>query len=376
MRSSDPPPDEPLWLRATGYALLVATVLGAIETAKAMVVAPSVDPTFGWQRAILTNMSWWYLWVLLVPVVVWVSHQFNEKGRVQAGVAHGVASVVLSAVHIGAASVIIWDVSSRSFQTLGGQLRELLVGYGVSDLVTYWAMAAAYGAWIAHRRLTRSERERHALELEASRLEAAMTEARLAALRSELNPHFLFNTLNTVSSLARRGSGEEAVGVVSRLGRILRRTLEQGPEQEVPLEQEMELLELYLEIESIRYSDRLTTEVRLDPAARQALVPPLLLQPLAENAVQHGAAHVRGPVEVTVEALARGDRLEILVRDTGAGLPPPEMRREGVGLRNTRERLAALYGADARVELESLEGGGTLARVSLPLRLETARVLV
>lgn len=368
--------NRPLWWRPTGYAVVIATLLGVVETGKALVVAPSVDPDFGLARAAATNMSWWYLWAALVPVIVRISERIPLDGvRFRVVLAHGASSVILSLVHVGAASGIIWLASSRRFLSLGTQVERLVVSYGMSNLVTYWAIAAAYSVWAAHRRLRMSETEKHALELEAAHFEALMTEARLEMLRRELNPHFLFNALNGVSALARRGESDAAVLTLSRLGELLRRTLDEEREPEVTVSEELELLELYLDIERIRFGDRLMVDVDVDPSVRGALLPPFVLQPLAENAIHHGIASLRGPGGISVRVGRCAGRLELRVRDTGVGLRvPPRELEEGVGLRNTRRRLETLYGAEAGLEIRPGRGGGTEVRVQLPLRLEPVRV--
>lgn len=371
------------WVRFTAYALAIATVLGGVETVKAALAARSVDPSFGWARAAATNLPWWFVWAALVPLIVWLSRRvpFRQRAWHRAAGIHAIASVLCSLVHLCVCGVIIWAASSHRFQSLDAQLRTLLLGYLLTDLVTYWAILAAYTTLASRRRLRteRAEKQNLALraartEMERARLEARMTEARLHALRMELNPHFLFNALNGVSALARRGDADAAVRMLAKLGELLRRTLDGELENEITITEELTLLDLYLEVERARFGDRLTATVRVDPAVENAIVPTFILQPLVENAIRHGASAVRGPMAIEVDARPAGDALQIRVRDTGPG-PAAGETGEGVGLRNTRNRLAALYGAGGRVELSATAGGGTEVRVQLPLRRdEGARV--
>jgi LytS/YehU family sensor histidine kinase len=194
-----------------------------------------------------------------------------------------------------------------------------------------------------------------------------MTEARLNALRMELHPHFLFNTLNAISGLVRRREIDAAVRMLARLGELLRVTLERGSVQQVPLERELSFLRLYLEIERIRFHDRLGVDFEVDPEVLDALVPTLILQPLVENAVRHGVARLSGPGRVGVRAARQDGKLILQVADTGAGFQAGNGgTRLGVGLSNTRARLEQLYGADAAMMLDNGPAGGALVTVTLP----------
>lgn len=361
--------------RFTLHALAVAVVLGGLETLRAVVAGRSAPNDFGWAEALLTNMPWWLLWAVLAPVVYRLSRElpFRRDGWFRPLIGHAAASLALSVLHLALSALGIWAAVSHAFLSLGAQVERLVLGYIVTDIVTYWAILAACLTYDSRCRLQESERRRRETELRAVRLEARMTEARLDALRMELNPHFLFNTLNTVSGLAKRGEGEAAVRTLSRLGELLRLTLGDDLEHEVTLAEEADLLDRYLEIERARFGDRLTIDVRIAPAVQNALVPTLILQPLVENAIRHGVAAVRGPCRLDVEAVATGDRLELQVRDTGRGFDHPgSPPREGIGLRNTRKRLAALYEDEAELELVSPPIGGVEARLRLPLQLEEA----
>ena len=186
---------------------------------------------------------------------------------------------------------------------------------------------------------------------------------------TQLPPHFLFNALHAVGSLMRAGDADRALGMLGDLGDVLRHSLRHGPEDLVPLRQEMEVLERYLDLERVRIDGELRVTIEVDPAVQQALVPALLLQPLVENAIKHGLAPGGGSGELTVRARRAGERLVLTVTDDGVGLrgsdgEPPVER---IGLRGTRLRLRHLYGDDHRLELGERPGGGVAARVELPL---------
>jgi LytS/YehU family sensor histidine kinase len=207
------------------------------------------------------------------------------------------------------------------------------------------------------------ERERE----RAARAEALAREARLRALRSQLEPHFLFNTLNAVSTLVVEGRGPAATRMIARLSEFLRLTLDAADAPEIPVAEELEFVRRYLEIEQARFGDRLRVTVEADPASAGALVPALLLQPLVENAVRHGVLPREEGGSVAVSVEVDGPTLRLRVADDGPG-PRGGAAGRGVGLANTEARLAELYGGRARLSLEPAPEGGFAAAVELPFR--------
>lgn len=181
----------------------------------------------------------------------------------------------------------------------------------------------------------------------------------------QLQPHFLFNTLHAISALVHEDA-EEADRMVAHLSELLRLSLENAGAQEVTLRQELEFLEPYLQIEQARFGNRLALRRDIAADVLDARVPNLVLQPLVENAVRHGIASRSGPGLVEISARRAGDRLRLEVRDNGSGLPAAGALREGVGLGNTRARLQQLYGADHRLEMRNVEGGGLRVTLEIP----------
>lgn len=201
------------------------------------------------------------------------------------------------------------------------------------------------------------------------RLEAQATSAQLTMLRYQLNPHFLFNTLNSISTLVLLKQTEQANAMLSRLSSFLRFTLINEAAAKVPLTQEIETLKLYLDIEKMRFEERLRTSFVIDPAAENALVPSLLLQPLVENAIKYAVTPKEEGADISVSAQLVGQRVRITVSDTGPGLQPGQQDHSlstGVGMANTRERLAQAYGDDQRFEHYVKAGGGFEVLLELP----------
>jgi two-component system LytT family sensor kinase len=221
-----------------------------------------------------------------------------------------------------------------------------------------------------------------ALEAERGRAlaaEASAREAELRALRYQIHPHFLFNTLNAISTLVIEGQSSSATRMITRLADFFRATLEGKDRNEVRLEDELFLAEQYLEIEKIRLGERLKVEFKIDHAALSALVPHLLLQPLVENAIRHGISPRRGAGQLIISAEKRGDRIRIMVSDDGHGkhlrVSAVDENRSGIGLANTEKRLGQLYGVDHHFALRWPEGGGCEVLIELPLKTEQTRLI-
>jgi len=201
--------------------------------------------------------------------------------------------------------------------------------------------------------------------VEAQKREAQLAEARLAALRTQLHPHFLFNSLNAVTVLVREKNTAAATRMLELLSDVLRQVLRADARDRIPLAEELQFLEQYLAIEQVRFSDRLRVEWSIEDRAREVLVPNFVLQPLVENAIKHGIAKRAEAGRIAITARIEGHRLELIVRDDGVGMS--ESVSEGVGLTNTRERLRTMYGDAAALTINSVPEGGTEVVVRIPL---------
>jgi signal transduction histidine kinase len=256
------------------------------------------------------------------------------------------------------------------FQLAGGGVQPaaaVLRGALVWTLSRLHVGALLYAAIAAATQAVAYYRESRARELRVARLEAQLTRARLDALTAQIRPHFLFNTLHTIGQLWRSGRAQEADAMLDHLGALFQRVRQSTMQPLVSLDEELDMVEDYLAIEAARFRDRLRTEVRADAAARACGVPPLLLQPLVENAVRHGIAASSAAGHVTVTATTQDGRLIIEVADDGPGFQDASAGDGGgTGLRNTRERLAQAYGGDHRFEIASRAGAGTRIRIELP----------
>ncbi|HVV72687.1 MAG TPA: histidine kinase [Verrucomicrobiae bacterium] len=233
------------------------------------------------------------------------------------------------------------------------------------DVLVYWSLVGGCQAITNFR--TSKERERRAAELEAR-----LTRSQLQALRMQINPHFLFNTLNAISTLI-HVNPHAADEMLGDLGELLRRSLDSVDEQEIPLSRELQFVEAYVGIEQKRFGDRLRVEQDVPEDLSNALVPALILQPLIENAIRHGIEPQRAPGLITVQARRQGQQLHLLVRDNGKGMDPGEsnlLERRGIGLANTQARLRELYGPRQRFAFAKGEPRGCTVEIQLPFHTE------
>jgi two-component system, LytTR family, sensor kinase len=306
-----------------------------------------------------------FIWLALTPLVLWLARRLPLERRTWRRnlPAHIVAAVLLSllqlATYVTISSLLGMIPGQRPFFE---SFRGLLVGDFHFDLLTYGAVVGLSHALDYYRKY----RER---ELRASQLETKLAQAQLDALRMQLHPHFLFNTLNSVSVLMAEDVSA-AQRMLARLSDLLRASLGKTGAHEVALDDELKFLESYLEIEQTRFQDRLTVRMEIDPAARAARVPNLILQPLVENAIRHGVAPRARAGTVLVRAARRNGVVRLTVADDGPGLGSarPEDLMKGIGLSNTGARLRQLYGAEHRFELREREGGGLEVSVEIPFR--------
>jgi two-component system, LytTR family, sensor kinase len=354
-----------LWARA---ALIfgVWTLIGLAFSAQWYFAAFRSEQPVAWSRALYVQMSWGYLWALATPLVLWFVRRFpiDKQNWLRHSLTHLLMSNLLTFIVGITGHTILYLNYGRAagrpymFQnSLRHAVNNYTEGIGIYLLITFLAYAYSY-----------YQRYRQG-ELRASQLEAQLSQAQLQALKMQLHPHFLFNTLHSISALLHRDT-EAARKMITRLGDFLRLTLENSGTQEVTLKQEMEFLRCYLEIERIRFQDRLTTHLFVDPDALDSRLPNLILQPIVENAIRHGVAPRSTPGEIEIRAKQEGNFLRIQIRDNGPGLPMnrtvDSLFKKGLGLMNTQARLDRLYGAEHRFEIANSPSGGLAVTLVIP----------
>lgn len=321
-------------------------------------------PNIGWGLALWRALADWYVFAVLSVPALWIARRFPfSVGRWRlALVVHLISSALFSLGWLALRAVLEhWRTRGEMDPlTFSSAFSQALVAMLFFTLLIYWGIVLGQHAFAYYWKF-------HERELHAAELETRLTEARLQALQMQLNPHFLFNTLNAISSLMHKDV-EEADRMLILLSDLLRYALDSTSEQEVPLRQEIAFLDRYLQIQQARFGERLTVRQEIDPATLDALVPNLLLQPLVENALEHGLAPRARAGQVTLRAATRDGALELEVADDGVGLPADGRFTPGIGLANTRARLDQLYGAGHRFILANAPGGGVVVSIRIPWR--------
>ncbi|MBD0371028.1 MAG: histidine kinase [Pyrinomonadaceae bacterium] len=311
----------------------------------------------------------WSYWALLTPLIFHLSERIPlSRGRLGCAIlSHFTLSILLGLLHIA----LLAGLGAFFIPNRAGTLTTFYVGFGrvvraylYVELILYWAIL---GTGIArdsyHKYLER--------EIKSRELETELNLARLEALRTQIQPHFLFNALNTVAMLVRNNESIQAVEMVAGIGDLLRSSLSGNSEQEVPLATELNFVRRYLAIEEFRFPDRLRVEVDVPEELLAAEVPNLILQPLVENAIRHGVARSSSSGLVRIVARREDGWLELSVEDDGPGLPSgfePDAA-VGIGLRNVRSRLEQLYGSRQEFSIRNLEPKGAVASLRIPFHL-------
>jgi two-component sensor histidine kinase len=313
-----------------------------------------------WARALAWNFLDFYLWMALTPLVGWLGRRAAPGWRSFCAV-HIPCSIIVAALQSAAMMSLYWWMCGPNPQgtiaTFGEFVHEESVYKFHLALLTYWLILVVLRGMASQRSL-KDER------LRISQLEGQLAQSQLQALRMQLQPHFLFNTLNAISALALADPAQARL-MISRLSDFLRMTLEERHAQQVSLSREMQFLECYLGIQQVRFRDRLATHLDVADDSLNAAVPNLILQPLVENALRHGLLAKAGSGNLHISARREGDQLCLRVDDDGLGLPPSG-HLEGIGLNNTRARLHALFGEAAVMHLSRIVGGGTRAELRFP----------
>jgi len=355
-------------LARAALILSAAVLMGAIAAGQSL-LSTMPEQRYTPTHALIMNTPFWVFWATCFPLVLWLVRTINARVRNIAliAAAHIAAAVVLT---VAVYTVHMWFMDAIGHGTWGGDEQSYAAHWAEGLRYRLLPNLGGYVMLLAVVLASEYYRKYRDRELEASQLSAQLSQARLEALRMQLNPHFLFNAMNTIAMLVRRNDNNRAVKMLAGLSDLLRYVLQDSTADEVPLREEVAFLERYLEIERVRFQDRLTVRLDIAEETRDALVPNLLLQPLAENAIKHGIARKVSGGTIEIAARRLGDRLIVQVSDDGAGFTAPSLTGSGVGLANTRSRLEQLYGGRAGFELRPGSLGGAVATVSLPFHTQ------
>jgi two-component system LytT family sensor kinase len=359
------------WRRAallfSGWTL-VSIIFAGISYAAAI---GENNKEFGFISALKLNLVQFYLWAILSPLLFRFSRRFPVELRplnVRNLLLYFPALISIAGVHQVIHLAVLWSITPRWRQRYPALIdcyrAYFALGFYI-DLIIALLIVIAVHALLYYQSFRASE-------LAQSSLKTQLAQAQLRALKMQLHPHFLFNTLHSISSLVLEDPAK-ANSMIAQLGDFLRLTLENSNQQLVSLKEEAEFLRCYLEIEQVRFGDRLTVAVELEPQTLSVQVPHLILQPVVENAIQHAIAPRATRGHINIEAKRLNNLVRLEVRDNGPGMASNDdsVRTEGVGLSNVRARLHQIYGSDFRFELMNARDGGLTVVMEIPFRRET-----
>lgn len=343
-----------IWIAAvfTGW-----TLMAVIFTPQHYVLTRGAEQPPEWWRLLLGNFANFWLWAALTPAAVWFGRRFPLEGP-----RFGLHFFAIFLAGFGFTAIHIALVRYTNALFTGRDIRpvyDFIVGYAATDVLVAWGVLAGSQAFIYFQRY--QDRE------------VRLVQAQLQSLKSQLHPHFLFNTLNAVAELV-HGDSARAERTITQLSDLLRTALSRDGADEVTLKEEIDFLRNYIDIQRTLLQERLIARWSIDDDTLDARVPAMLLQPIVENAVQHGIGPLASGGTIEIRARREGTTLAIDVIDDGRGLEQSVPAGAGIGLANTRARLRHLYGDAHRFDLRARDGGGAIARFEIPLRFEGSGV--
>jgi len=347
--------------KVSAILIAICTGLALMSVAQTAAWAAYQGRQLPWGRVIVGRLADWYTCLIFLPLLYWVVRRLQTRS---ASWPRTITTLFTASVFVSVAKYAVflpmqqWLARDKT-TTLAG----ILSGNVIIELMIFWAVIAIMYGFEYYRQF--KERERVQLQLERR-----ISEMQLEALRAQLHPHFLFNTLNAIATVLHRDPKRADKAIVN-LAELLRAVMEQRNSEEIPLESELNLAKRYLDIMSLRSGDGITVSWSIAPEVRDALVPSFILQPLLENALEHGFSGQPETGHIAVSAVRANDTLRLVVEDDGAGFDSAETM-EGIGLSTTVHRLAELYGNASRVRLERGSSGGSRAIVDLPLKRVSA----
>lgn len=330
------------------------TILALLFTPQHWALSKDLPDPPHWTHLLRGNLAMWWTWAALTPLVLWFGRRFPlERPRIARHLLlYLAAGFVFSLLHI----IVVRQVNPFFTGNPGRPWVNYVIAYGATGVLISWGLLAASQAVTYFRRY--QERE------------LRLVEAELQSLKTQLHPHFLFNTLNAIAELIHADSAR-AERTVTQLSDLLRTALTRSKDDEVTLKEEVDFLRWYVDIQQTLLQERLTVRWRVDDSALDACVPTMLLQPIVENAIQHGIAPRAEGGTLDIAARRDGDRLVLEVMDDGRGMEPGSAgARGGIGLPNTRARLRHMYGDRQRLSVARREGGGVAVTIDMPFRLK------
>ena len=356
--------------RARMIPLAMAAILAVATAVECQSQARGIQSLLSWALSLAYGCALWFWWALVVYLLWRSTSRWPSALRVsfRTLVVHSLIAVGVVTLHLGFLREATWLIVRLGPEAVKAEYRGLdffcFPRFGM-ELLMYglcWLASAAVNTQLGAQRDSM-----HSLELERQ-----LSSAHLRALQMQLEPHFVFNTLNAVTTLVELGRREQALETLEHLNTVLKLVLKRNTPSKIPLAQELEVLESYLAIEQVRFADRLRVDINLDPNTLDGLVPCFLLQPIVENAIRHGIAHCEDSGWIETSAQRVGSRMRLQVRDNGPGMNGRSASGFGLGLSNTKERLAHFYQNDYEFRAFQPESGGFQVSITIPYEKATS----
>jgi len=351
---------------------LAWTAAGLFYITQAVMTRLAYNETVPWRKIVMGELAAMYICAAFTPAMLWLGRRWTleQAFRWRHIALHFGASVVFALVSCALEVPVLVAIGLLpTLKTPASLARDfgILLSYDLHGAIArYWVVIGLQALFRSNHEARRREREALELKIHSSQLAEQLTSSQLSALKMQLHPHFLFNTLSAIMVLVRQQKGRQAETMLSRLSDLLRHTLDDVEAQEVPLWRELDFLRLYLSIEQVRFEDRLRVWIDAGPEVSDALVPHMALQPIVENAVRHGLGQSEEPVLIHVTASRVNSHLRLTVIDDGPGCSTPAFEKMGIGLTNTRNRLNRLYGAESTFSAENRVPQGVQVTITLP----------
>jgi two-component system LytT family sensor kinase len=345
-----PRSEPPRWL----WIAAIWSCLGLLDATQTVFGMRAEGMHHAWVRLFFTSLISWLPWGLATPVVLRFGQRYPSARRISTWVVHLIACAAIGLAYAGWGAVLEYLFNPYALSPGPGPFLRIWSAkfyYGLlADLILYGAVLLVSHLLDSRARLARQQTE-------AARLNEQLSKAQLDALRRQIEPHFLFNALNAIAGLVREKRNDDAVRMIAGLSDFLRRVVEDSDRQEVPLQEELEFAQKYLEIQKVRFGERLQFRVNAPEELYAARVPNLILQPMVENAIKHGIAKRVQGGEIRIGAVRENGRLTISVHNDGPGLAAGWDAHNGIGISNVRTRLQSLYGREFGLNMQNGEGG-------------------
>ncbi len=362
-------PNNRLKAKTLFYIFLFLLGYGLFEIISSLVYYTESGVVFSWNEKFVSRLPIYFTWILFIPFIYAfvIKHRIEKPKVLSKIILIGLFGILIASLH-RVTAVIIVELLQGLFLGMSIDLTEILItkkyflfAYMFDSYLMYWMIVAVIFTFDYYRKFNQNS-------LIASQLQSKLALAELNMLKMQIHPHFLFNTLNTISALVYKNP-DDADKMISRLSDLLRTSLDYSGKHFVTLREETEFLNLYLEIQKVRFKERLNVIINLDPASLNILVPAIILQPIVENSIKHVLEKTKNVCKIKISSSLRGNVLTLEVADNGPGISGiNDINKGGLGINNVKSRLSQIYNDDQSFKIKNLEDGGLLVTIEIPIQ--------